>query len=178
MYPGSIDAFALVLFLTLASFSIIHLPADARQKGDKRDQSWQSRLHEKDVEYERFACKTEDSSLVAAFFKAHPLNRIFPICHNDCPIVKCRPVIYFPSIARSARVTAGRVSVHVLVDEQGKTLYARILDGNPLVWAAARKGACETTFNSYRHHKRQGVMHFTIDNSGFLGVPYTANRVR
>jgi hypothetical protein len=86
-------------------------------------------------------------------------------------------VIQFPSIARATKVT-GTVSFHVLVDEQGKTLYARVLDGHPLLWAAARKGACETQFNLYPGHKRQGVMHFNVDDSPFLGVPYTANQVR
>ena len=118
----------------------------------------------------------EDSEIVAAFFKEHPLRKIFSICHNDCPVIKCRPVIAFPAIANTARST-GAISIHVLVNEEGKVLYARILAGHPLLWAAARRGACETQFNIYPDHKRQGVMHFTVDNSGYLGVPYGANQV-
>jgi hypothetical protein len=64
------------------------------------------------------------------------------------------------------------------VNEQGKTLYARVLEGHPLLWAAARKAACETQFNLYQgEHKRQGVMHFYSDDSGFIGIPFTANQV-
>jgi hypothetical protein len=136
------------------------------------------KLYEKDVAYENFACKTEDAQVVDSFFKEHPLRTsLTPICHNDCPVVRCRPVIAVPKIARTAKIT-GTVSVHVLVDEQGKTLYARVLEGSPLLWAAARRGACETQFNLYPDHKRQGVMHFYVDDSGFLSIPYTANRVR
>ena len=143
-----------------------------------RDSSWQMKLYEQDVSYGRFACKTEDSQLVASFFKEHALlTPKIPICHNDCPVVRCRPVVQFPPIARAAKVT-GTVSVHVLVDEQGKTLYARVLEGHPLLLAAARKAACETGFSVYPDHKRQGVMHFVVDGSAFLGIPYAANQVR
>lgn len=158
----------LLFLLSLTSFS-----ASEAQRQDKHSYSWQTKLYEKDVAYENFACKTEDAQLVASFFKEHPLRTPrFPICHNDCPVVRCRPVIPFPKIARAAKVT-GTVSVHVLVDEQGKTRYARVLEGPPLLWAAARRGACETQFNLYPDHKRQGVMHFSVDDSGvFRHPPY------
>src|SRR5689334_16889536 len=136
------------------------------------------KLYEEDVEYKNFVCKTEDTQVVDSFFKEHPLRTpLIPICHNDCPVVRCRPVIPFPKIAATAKVT-DTVSVHVLVDEQGKTLYARVLEGSPLLWAAAQRGACETQFNVYPDHKRQGVMHFYVDGSAFLGIPFLANQVR
>jgi hypothetical protein len=169
-----IHAIAVVLFCTSVLSTIPSKPTNAQ---DNKGLSWQNKLYESEVRYENFACRSEDAETVAAFFKMHPLRKIFPICHNDCPIIKCRPVIPFPALANSARVT-GAISVHVLVNEEGKVLYARILGGHPLLWAAARKGACETQFNVYPDHKRQGVMHFTVDNSGYLGVPYGANQVR
>jgi hypothetical protein len=172
--PGRIHALAVALFCISVLLTILHKPTNAQ---DNKELSWQNRLYESEVRYENFACRREDSETVAAFFKEHPLREIFPICHNDCPIIKCRPVIPFSAIANSARGTSA-ISVHVLVDEEGKVLYARILDGHPLLWAAARRGACETQFNVYPDHKRQGVMHFTVDNSGYLGVPYGANQVR
>lgn len=167
----------LVLFILAFLFSCAFIGSVGQAQDMNREPSWQTKLYEKDVAYGKFACKNEDAQLVVTFFKEHPLSRVFPICHNDCPVIRCRPVIQFPSIARAAKAT-GRISVHVLVDEQGKTLYARVLDGHPLLWAAARKGACETQFSLYPDHKRQGVMHFFVDDSPFLGVPYTANQVR
>jgi hypothetical protein len=168
----SIRSIALLLLLASTLFST------SLSQAQEQGTDWRTILYEKDVAYENFVCKAEDSQLVASFFKEHPLRTpLIPICHNDCPIVRCRPVIQFPSIARAAKVT-GTVSVHVLVDEHGGTVYARVLEGHPLLWAAARKGACETRFNAYADHKRQGVMHFFVDGSLFLGVPYSANEVR
>jgi outer membrane biosynthesis protein TonB len=173
--PGRIHALAVVLFCTSILPSILVKATTAQ---DNKELSWQNRLYESEVRYENFACRREDSETVAAFFREHPLlGKIFPICHNDCPVIKCRPVIPFPAIANSARGT-GAISVHVLVNEEGKAIYARILAGHPLLGAAARRAACETQFNAYPDHKRQGVMHFTADNSGYLGVPYGANQVR
>ena len=154
-----------------------HVSSNAQSQENKQEQSWQSKLYESDVKYEAFACRQEDAEIVATFFKQHPLISILPICHNDCPIIKCRPVIPFPSIAKAARVT-GTISVHVLVDEQGKVLYARVLSGHPLLRTAAQKGACETQFNVYPDHRRQGVIHFTVDGYEYLNVPYEANQVR
>ena len=173
MRLGRIHAIAVVLFCASLLPPILQRPTKAQ--GNK-ELSWQSRLYERQVRYEDFACRKEDSEIVAAFFEEHPLRKIFSICHNDCPVIKCRPVIVFPAIANSARST-GAIPVHVLVNEEGKVLYARILGGHPLLWATARRGACETQFNVYPDHKRQGVMHFTVDNSGYLGVPYGANQV-
>ena len=110
--------------LVLSTF--FHIPSNAQSQENKQEQSWQSRLYEKDVKYENFACSKEDSEIVATFFKEHPLNSLLPICHNDCPVIKCRPLIPFPQLAKAARVT-GTVSVHVLVDEKGKVLFARVL---------------------------------------------------
>ncbi len=168
MRPGPIQLLALTLCFAFLPFQT----RDQNQEG-----TWQAALYEKDVQYEKFACKSEDADVVAAYFKEHPLSSISSICHNDCPVVSCRPVIYYPQIARAAKVT-GTVSVHVLVDEEGKTLYARVLNGHPLLLAAARKGACETRFTTHQRIKRQGVMHFAVDGSDYLWVPYTANEVR
>jgi len=167
----------LILLSIAFLFSCAFISSEGQAQDKYEQSSWQAKLYGKDVDYKNFACKNEDAQAVATFFKEHSLKRALPICHNDCPIIRCRPVIQLASIARAARVT-GTVSVHVLVDEQGKALYARVLNGHPLLWAAARKGACETQFSPYPDHKRQGVMHFKVEDSAFLGVPYTANQVR
>ena len=169
-----IHALAVFLFCSSVLPTIPHQPTNAQ---DNKELSWQNKLYESEVRYENFACRREDAETVAAFFKEHPLRRSLPICHNDCPVIKCRPVILVPSLAKAARVT-GTVSVHILVDEQGKLLFARPLSGNPLLWASVRTAACETRFQDYLHRKQQGVMHFTFDNSGYVGVPFEANQVR
>ncbi len=169
--------FWFVLLCCLVFLTFPYVSSNAQFQESKQEPSWQIKLYEKDVKYENFVCRKEDSETVATFFKEHPLRSILPICHNDCPVIKCRPVILFPPIAKAAKVT-GTVSVHILVGEQGKVLYARPLSGHPLLWAATRKAACETQFNVYPDHKRQGVMHFTVDNYEYLSVPYRANEVR
>ena len=117
--------------------------------------------------------------MIADFFQniENRPNRIVPICHNDCPVTKCRPVIRYPLLAKAAKVK-GIVSVHILVDDRGRTIYSRILDGNPLLWAAARKAACDTQFFPRNDgHSHQGVMHFVFDNSSVLTIPLSANQV-
>ncbi len=147
------------------------------RSGGAQFETWQRKLYEKDVKYEDSACKSEDSEVVAAFFRERPLSRLIGICHNDCPIIKCRPLIHFPSLAKHARVS-GVVPVHILVDEGGKVLYARVLGGHPLLRASARRAACETQFKNYPHHKRQGVLHLTFDSRDvYIGIPTTANQV-
>lgn len=169
---------ALLLFGGLVWPTVIHMPSYAQLKTKTQHESWQDRLSEKDVTCGNFACSKEHSEIVARFFNEHPLNRTFPICHKTIvQSSKCRPLIPFPPIAKAASVI-GTVSVHVLVDEKGRVLYARVLSGHPLLWAAARKGACETQFKEYPHHKHQGVMHFRVEDYEYLGVPKKANEVQ
>ncbi len=180
MNPKQIRALALTLLASILLLNFPQVISTAHPQENERPESWQTRLYGKGVKYETFACDKEDSEAVATFFKEHSLSSALPICHNDCPVIKCRPVIPFPPIAKAVKVT-GTVSVHVLVDDKGKVIYARELSGHPLLWAAARRGACQTQFNGYSHlprHRRQGVMHFTVDGYEFLGVPNTANQVR
>jgi hypothetical protein len=143
-------------------------------------ETWQTKLYESGVNYQDFACELDDKQVVADYFRNHPLTKNgLPICHNDCPVIKCRPVVPFPAAARSVRVAAsGTIAVHVLVDEKGKVLYARVLDGHHLLREAVRGGACRTQFADYPYGKHQGVMHFMIDGYDFIGVPNKANEVR
>lgn len=168
---------SLLLFLCVFSITSFQTNSICQTPEEKQEELWKKNLYQADMQYENFTCNEEDSEIVKTFFLNQPLNSQFPICHNDCPIIKCRPVVPFPALAKAAKV-AGKVSVHILVDEKGKVLYARVLGGHPLLWAVARKGACETQFNEYPYHKHQGVMHFTVDDYKFLGVPNVANQVR
>ena len=166
----------LFLFCCFLSLTFFQTSSVSQTKEEKQEPLWKQNLYKENVEHEEFACNKEDSEIVKSFFVKRPLNIKLPICHNDCPIIKCRPVVRFPPAAKVVRVT-GKVSVHVLADEKGKVLYARVLDGHPLLRAAARRGACETQFEEYQYGKHQGVMHFTVDDYEFLGVPNRANEV-
>lgn len=172
--------FSVILALLLAA-SVSLKSSSSSSKAQERpvEPAWKTSLYEDYVEYGEFSCKADDSPLITDFFlriENRP-NRVVPICHNDCPVTKCRPVIGYPVLARAAKVT-GTVSVHVLVDDQGRTIYSRILDGNPLLWVAARKAACETEFFPRKDgHYHQGVMHFEFDNSSVLTIPLSASQV-
>ncbi len=166
----------LLLFFCFLSITSFQTNSICQTQEENQEELWKKNLYKEDVQYENFACDEEDSEAVKNFFVSRPLNIKRPVCHNDCPVIECRPVIPFPKSAKAVRVT-GKVSVHVLVDEKGKVLYARVLSGHPLLWVAARKGACETQFREYPYNKHQGVMHFTVDDYGFLGVPNVANQV-
>lgn len=131
-----------------------------------QESSWKSKLYE-EVEYEKFACNSTEAQLIADYFAKHKPNRIAPICHNDCPVIKCRAKIPYPPLAKLANVT-GVVLVHILVNDQGKTLYARVLRGNPLFWAATRKAACDSQFHPLPGHIRQSVTSFGFELSNSL----------
>lgn len=143
---------------------------------DKKEEPWKTILYAKEVDYGSFACSPKYTKNVSDFFKTSPLKSFLPICHNDCPIVSCRPVIRFPPTAKAVGAT-GTVKVHVLVDQEGKVIYARVLSGHPLLRTAAVEGSCQTEFKPYPYNKHQGIMEFTVDGYEFLGVPSTANRV-
>lgn len=177
MRPTRISMFALVLLFAFISWILFaHSDVAGQVQEKNEDPAWYTSLYEKDVRYAVHACSDTNAEVVNNFFLEHPINHYRPLCHNNCPVIRCRPLILIPSLARAAKAT-GTVSVHVLVDEEGKTLYARVLDGHPVLFPTARRAACETQFD-VKPRKRQGVMHFYVDDTGFLGVPYTAGEVR
>lgn len=170
-----LTAFSILFVMT--AFIWFVFPFDTVKAQTKlQNDDWYKNLLEKNVVYENDVCEEKDKDLVNEFFKTNQPRKIIPICHNDCPIVKCRPVVPFPAAAKAIRVS-GTVSVHILVDEKGKTIYARILSGHPLMRESIRKAACNTQFQEYER-KHQGVMHFLIDNYDEINVPSQANIVR
>lgn len=164
-----------ILFVLSVFIWFVFLSDSSKAQTKIQTDDWYKKLLEKDVVYENYACEEKDKDTVKEFFKTHQPKKIVPICHNDCPIVKCRPVVPFPAAAKAVRVT-GTVSVHVLVDEKGKTIYVRILSGHPLMWESVRKAACSTQFREYESN-HQGVMHFLIDSYDEINVPSRANIV-
>lgn len=174
MKPKILTAFSF-LFVMIACVYFVFPFNVLKAQTKLQTDDWYKKLLEKNVIYENDACEVTDKTLVKEFFKTRQPKEIFPICHNDCPIVKCRPVIPFPAVAKAVRVS-GTISVHVLVDEKGKTIYARVLSGHPLIKESIKKAACETQFRTYEN-KHQGVMHFLIDSYNEINVPGTANMV-
>lgn len=167
-----ITKLSLFFSITLCTFlfCVFQLSAQTQEKP-----SWKIKLEEKNVKYENFACQKENAETVANYFKKRQVKSFLPICHNDCPIIKCKPVIYYPTAAKTFNVK-GTVSIHILVNEKGRTVYARPLSGHPLLWSTIKKAACDTQFRE-KEHLHQGVMHFVIDSYDFIEVPNRANEV-
>ncbi len=145
---------------------------------EKEKVEWYENLLAKDVKYEDFACETEYQKIVKDYYENRPISKWSPICHNDCPIVQCRPVIPYPKPAQILNI-GGIVSVHILTNETGDTIYARVLSGHPLLRKQVRNAACQTKFKSYLKSKQQGVMHFNLNaDSEDIEIPKLANVVR
>ncbi len=56
-----------------------------------------------------------------------------------------KPELVHPPAARAVQA-AGLVSVDVVIDEDGKVIWAKVLEGHPLLHAAALRAACQTRF--------------------------------
>ncbi len=165
-----LSVFSLICFGLIFAIN----PSKAQTKEKKVD--WYDKLHEENVNYEESACSKGLKKSVREYFKTHKLSLTFPICHNTCPIVKCRPIISYPKPAKILGI-GGIVSVHMLVDGEGNTMYARILEGHPLLRKSVEQAACQTQFNAHEL-KRQGVMHFDLNpNSDDIEIPKLANIV-
>ena len=164
----------LLILIIILGHSVI--PAQTIVK-PKETPPWTIALYQKDVDYGLFACDSKNKSLVDSFFVTRPLRDFLPICHNDCPIVSCTPVMRVPPPISAIKIS-GTVRVHVLVNEEGNTIYARALNGHALLGSASVKAACRTQFSEYPDHTRQGIMEFTFeDGYPFIIVSMTANRV-
>lgn len=56
-----------------------------------------------------------------------------------------KPELVYPPVARAVRAS-GLVSVDVVIDEEGKVVWAKVVAGHPLFHAAALRAACQTRF--------------------------------
>lgn len=167
--------FAFLTVATATCFPTLQTTSTAQERKLEDAPQWKKKLLEKDVNYENFACRKEDAEAVATYFKEHPPKDYLLICHNDCPVIKCKPVVPFPAAGKSARIPS-TFSIHVLVNEKGRTIYAHPLSGHPLFYSTIKKAACDTEFREYER-PHQGVMHFVIDTYDFIEVPNRANEV-
>jgi TonB family protein len=73
------------------------------------------------------------------------LPTISHLCGGGCPVSLALP--QYPSEARRLKIF-GQVKVEAVVDEQGKVVYARVLEGNPFLRYNARVAACRSMFTS------------------------------
>jgi len=59
------------------------------------------------------------------------------------------PKPMYPEMAKQMRLQ-GKVTIQVLIDETGKVISARVLDGHPLFKQAAERAACQARFSPTR----------------------------
>lgn len=173
---GLILATLLLLGCAVSLRGLASLPTLQTSKTVSAKQSgWKSTLYEQGVDYAKYACTPEDEEAVSDYFQKFPLNERRSICHNNCAVVKRKPVISYPKIAQAARLSS-KVSVHVLVNEEGKAIFARPLDGYSVFHQTVVKAVCQTQFVK-KTVLQPGVMHFTFNHGYKPSVPDDANQV-
>jgi TonB family protein len=89
---------------------------------------------------------------------------------SDCmPIsgeIISRPKVCYPNLAKAARIS-GLVKVEVVVDEEGKVIWARVRNGHPLLQAVALRVACQTRMKPLvdctgRRAKTGGILYYNF----------------
>ncbi len=140
-----------------------------------KQSDWKLTLYEHGVDYAKYACRQEDEETVGDYFQRFPLDERRSICHNNCAVVKCKPVISYPKVAQAAHLSS-KVSVHILVNEKGRAIYARPLSGHPSFHSTVVKAICQTQF-AKKPLLQPGVMHFTFEYGYKPSVPDEANEV-
>jgi len=150
MFNRKINYFTLIVCVLLPQIAVF------AQKTTKPEVTWEDKLYEKNVSYENFSCQDEDKKTVADFFKNHPLNRIFRICHNNCAVLKSFSNRKLPPL--SAKIKRdGFIAVHILVNEKGNPIFARAVNGNSIMRKLLETRACESKFQA-DSVKRQQLM--------------------
>ncbi len=129
------------------------MPADAQRRRSRRSTNKQSRNLRQTV---TAGCVTNEETkgcfsdpLVPKPEVSIPFSKIR--C-SDCIIFGkpiSRPVPCYPLAAKAARV-AGEVKVHLVIDEEGKVVWAKAESGHPLLRQAAVSAACRARFTPAR----------------------------
>lgn len=70
-------------------------------------------------------------------------RRMISDCFPMTGKVVSYPKICYPKIAKAAHAS-GTVKIEVVIDEKGKVIWARAVDGHPLLRFAALRAACQT----------------------------------
>lgn len=72
------------------------------------------------------------------------IERLVRICVTNNKILNVPHPIY-PQAARAARIE-GDVITSMIVDEEGKVIWAEIIEGHPILRAAVKEVVCEASF--------------------------------
>ena len=144
----------ITLIAVTGTILISHLGTPAQTA--HKPTTWEDTLFAEDIKYDEFACNATQRTSVEAFFKANPLGSVLRrVCHNNCAILRSFPGD-LPPLDKKLLGT-GSLAIHVLVDENGKPLYSRTLNGRQPARSLFQKRACEATFGS-AEGKRQTVL--------------------
>lgn len=102
---------------------------------------------------ELFAEVAKDESIVAECeqkrreYQIAQFGKIFPKitghCWEGCPIRVVKP--YYSPTAKRLNIS-GRIKVETIVDEEGKVIYAEVIQGQPFLSEAARRAAYLSTY--------------------------------
>jgi outer membrane biosynthesis protein TonB len=71
-----------------------------------------------------------------------------PEPNNSCAIstsIIYQPELVYPPAARAVRAS-GLVNIDTIIDEEGNVIWAKVADGNPLLWATSMRTLCQTRF--------------------------------
>jgi hypothetical protein len=142
---------------------ILLIQSAVAQKTNQTEIDWKDKLYEKDVKYEDFACRIEDNKTVFDFFKNRPLIRALSVCHNNCAILESFSNRKLPLLSPQV-IGQGNIAIHILVNEEGRPLYARAVNGHPLMRTLLKTRACESKFKAMPD-KRQQVILFCPNDS-------------
>lgn len=143
--------FALALFL-IASCSVV---SDAQTKLRKLKKSGAAKQTQKTSVSEKSASDEECDDCIASFNSLRPdVNRTPARTAQGYLIFDCEPMtlhttfkpeLVYPPAAQAVRA-GGLVSVDVVIDKDGKVIWAKVIEGHPLLHVAALRAACQTRF--------------------------------
>jgi TonB family protein len=80
--------------------------------------------------------------------------RISHFCYDFCPVSLRRPL--YSDEAKRMRIT-GVVRIGVIVNENGKVIYARVLEGKPLISQSARFAAYRSKFKPRKNCENKPI---------------------
>jgi TonB family protein len=119
---------------------LFYLPCLAQTK----NKTSESELFTEVAKHEKIVAECEQKRReyqITKFGKVLP--KISGHCWEGCPTRVIKP--YYPPKAKRLNIS-GQVKVETIVDEKGKVIYAKILQGQPLLREGARQAAYLSTF--------------------------------
>jgi TonB family protein len=164
--------FALALFF-IVSFLVV---SEAQTKQRKLKKSGAAKQTQKTLVSEKSVSDEECDACIASFNSPRPdvirtpartaQGNLISDCEPMTLQMTFKPELVYPSAARAVRA-AGLVSVDVVIDEDGKVIWAKFVEGHPLLHAAALRAACQTRFKPVvdcigRRLKTNTIIYYTF----------------